>query len=274
MWECPQFFQLGDKHVLLISVQDEKRGQYTAYFTGQYHDQRFFPEMLQKLDYGNMNFYAPQLCFDAQGRALLWGWLPESRPIEAQIAAGWSGVISLPRILDMRADGRLSMRPAVELEALRSDHAHYEKANLLDSADFLSSVPGKTFELYTIFEGTTGACGIRLSSSPESEEYVQIFYDFDRNQLGMKLAQAAANDGQPIIYEGELLLAENELLKLRIFVDHSVIEVYANERACITGRFYPVQTDQLRVQAASEPGTALVSMGIWKLESIWDVQRF
>ncbi|HSS99290.1 MAG TPA: glycoside hydrolase family 32 protein, partial [Terriglobales bacterium] len=272
MWECPQFFKLGDKHVLIISVQDDKRGQYTAYFTGQYHDQRFYPETLQKLDYGNMNFYAPQMCFDAQGRALLWGWLPESRSVEAQIAAGWSGVMSLPRILEMRTDGRLDMRPAPEIEGLRSQHTRYVKADLLNAEGFLPSIPGRAIELYAIFEGTdSGTCGIRLSSSPNAEEYVHIIYDFQRKRLGMKLMQAAVNGGQPMIYEGELLLSEAEPLKLRIFLDYSVIEVYANERQCITGRFYPAQTDKLSIQATSEAGISLTSIDIWKLEPIWDV---
>ena len=39
-----------------------------------------------------------------------------------QLAAGWSGVMSLPRILSMRADGLLDQRPAPELEMLRGRH--------------------------------------------------------------------------------------------------------------------------------------------------------
>jgi beta-fructofuranosidase len=271
MWECPQFFKLGDKHVLIISVHDDKRGHYTAYFTGQYHDQRFYPETLQKLDYGNMNFYAPQMCFDALGRALLWGWLPESRSVEAQIATGWSGVMSLPRILEMRADGRLNIHPAPEIEGLRTQHAHYVKADLLNSEGVPPSVPGKAVELCAIFEGTdTGTCAIRLSNAPDSEEYVHIFYDFQRKRLRMKQSQMAANGSQPIIYEGELLLSEAEPLKLRIFVDYSVIEVYANQRQCITGRFYSAQTENLNIQATTEAGISLISIDIWKLASIWE----
>src|SRR5207253_2567244 len=111
MWECPDFFPLGDRQVLAVSVWHSGRIFYPVYFTGTYSDHKFVPEHLHRLDFGN-SFYAPQSLRDAQGRRLMWGWLREERDDGEQLVAGWSGVMSLPRILSIRADGMLNMQPA------------------------------------------------------------------------------------------------------------------------------------------------------------------
>ena len=42
---------------------------------------------------------------------------------------------------------------------------------------------------------------------------------------------------------GPLALAQDELLELRVFIDRSVIEVFANDRQCLTVRVYPGRDD-------------------------------
>ena len=265
MWECPQFFKLGDKHVLIFSVHDGARGYYTVYFTGTYQDHRFFPETLQKLDYGDMHFYAPQMCFDAQGRALIWGWITEDRSIEAQVAAGWAGVMSLPRILEMGRDGRLLMRPVPETESLRRYYRRFVASDLIGLDGRLPDVFGSALEIHVEFDVTdSSTCGIKLLESTNGEEYLFIFYNSKRKCVGTQIAGL-----QPTTQEGELFLTPEEHLKLHIFVDHSVIEVYANERACLTSRFYPTRFNNLELKVVSEFGPALIAAEVWELESIW-----
>ena len=40
-----------------------------------------------------------------------------------------------------------------------------------------------------------------------------------------------------------MALAQDELLELRVFIDRSVIEVFANDRQCLTVRVYPGRED-------------------------------
>ena len=98
MWECPDFFSLGEGHILVVSVWYAEHLYYSVCFTGTYSnsDHRFVPEHLHKLDFG-ASFYAPQTLRDEGGRRIMWGWLREERDEGAQLAAGWSGVMSLPR---------------------------------------------------------------------------------------------------------------------------------------------------------------------------------
>ena len=68
------------------------------------------------------------------------------------------------------------------------------------------------------------------------------------------------------VQEAPFVLAPRERLKLQIFLDRSILEVFANGRQCITQRIYPTRSDSL--------GTVLFSRGgstqIRSLEA-WDI---
>lgn len=56
-------------------------------------------------------FYAAKSCLGAGGERLLFGWIREQRPEAEQVAAGWSGVLSLPRRLKPGKAGALVISP-------------------------------------------------------------------------------------------------------------------------------------------------------------------
>ena len=112
VWECPSFFRLGDKWVLIVAGKGGNIPFTVFYFIGDYANQQFRPESSGILDHAY--FYAPFTMEDARGRRLLWGWLREGRSEEAHVAAGWAGCHSIPRELSLR-DGRLHMAPLPEL---------------------------------------------------------------------------------------------------------------------------------------------------------------
>ena len=71
---------------------------------------------------------------------------------------------------------------------------------------------------------------------------------------------------------GPFLLAEGEPLELRIFLDRSVVEVFANRRLCLTKRIYPSRSDSLGVALFARGGRAKMrSMDAWHMSSIWPV---
>ena len=65
-------------------------------------------------------FYAPKTQLDAQGRRILWGWIPERRSDAAMLEAGWSGMMSLPRVMHVDPDGTLRLQVLPETVKLRA----------------------------------------------------------------------------------------------------------------------------------------------------------
>ena len=118
MWEVPDFFPLGDQHVLTVHAHPE---WWFPYFVGSYVDHRYEGAFRGRVDLG-AHYAAPQTLLDSQGRRLSWGWIREGRTREAQAEAGWSGLMSLPRVLSLDSNGRLVAEPVPEVRALRGSH--------------------------------------------------------------------------------------------------------------------------------------------------------
>ena len=67
-----------------------------------------------------------------------------------------------------------------------------------------------------------------------------------------------------------LFLDEGELLELHVFIDRSIVEVFANGRQCISVRVYPDRADSVGVSLRSQGCDAyLTSLDAWEMQSIW-----
>lgn len=65
---------------------------------------------------------------------------------------------------------------------------------------------------------------------------------------------------------GSLFIHPSENLKLRIFVDKSIVEVFVNDRLCLSTRAYPVKKDSTGVSVrARERDGKLIHGSLWEL---------
>ena len=56
-----------------------------------------------------------------------------------------------------------------------------------------------------------------------------------------------------------------------MFVDRSIVEVFANDRQCLTLRTYPEREDSSGVSVFARGSDArLSSFDIWQMGSVWD----
>jgi beta-fructofuranosidase len=270
MWECPDFFLLDGRHVLIVSVWDKEQLHYSAAVVGSYHDQQLLPEVEHKLDYGDRHFYAPQSFTDARGRRIIFGWVQEGRSVEAQLASGWSGVMSLPRVLSLRPDRQVCMQPAPELAALRAEHIHRADIDVPAGQQVvLADVIGDTLELQVeLRPARQGLCGIVVRRTPDGAEQTQITYDAALRQLIVDRTQSSLDPtSDHNLHVAPLMLGPDEPLRLRIFLDRSVLEVFANERVSITSRIYPTRADSVGVALLAGGGAArLLGLDAWQIQ--------
>ncbi len=268
MWECPSFFRLGDKYVLLVSIFP-RLGTY--YFVGSFDGARLVPEHQGSLDLGAY-FFAPQTFLDSQGRRLMLGWIWEGRSDEAQQRAGWAGIQSVPRQLLLRADGTLGIEPVPELGILREDL--YRVSNLVIPPDssYVLNIQGNSLEIIAELDpGEAEECGIKVCCSPDGVEQTRIIYQRGTHRIAVDRSQASLDDHvDRDTQSGPLALAQGETLRLHIFLDRSVIEVFANGRCCLTSRIYPSRADSVGVELFAHGRSArLQALQIWTMRSIW-----
>lgn len=245
--ECPNFFKLGDRWVLIVS-----QGQPVQYFVGRLDGaaMKFTAEHRGVMDYGN--YYAPNCTEDGRGRRILWGWVNGFRG-----GRGWNGCMTLPRVLTLGEDGSLVQQPAPEFQKLRGkEHKALDDVRLSESSRVLEGVRGDILEILAAFEpGKAKTYGVKVRRSADGRRAVAISYD------GKDLDVAGTR--------APLSLASGEHLTLHVFLDRSVLEVYANGRLCVTRVIYPESAD-VGVEGFAQGGdVTLKSLQAWPVESIW-----
>jgi beta-fructofuranosidase len=187
----------------------------------------------------------------------MWGWIPGG----GTAGYPWNGILTLPRVLTLRADGRLGMEPLPELKALRGRHYEFGAFSVAcDTVRVLPEIKSDCLEIIAELEpGNAASFGIELRRSPGGEEKTNVCYD------AATMVLSSGDRGG-----GFQLLPGEETLKLHIFMDKSVVEVYANSRECITLRVYPKRADSLGMSLFAHGGAVKVrSLDVWEMKTIW-----
>ena len=259
VWECPEVLDLGDASLLHVSNYED-----VVYFLGDIVDGEFRMDRQGLLDHGD--FYAPQSLRDGD-RLLTWGWLPETRSTGEQWDAGWSGALSLPRVVSLGPDGRLQQRPAEEVTELRTRRCHLDSPASLDAGErHALDAEGQCLELRVdVSLSDASVFEVSVFESDDRAERTAIRYTredevvVDRAASSREGVGAADPQRMPVTpYDAPL--------SLRAFLDRSVIELYANGRHCLTSRVYP-DAGSTGLSIAVEGGRATVeSLSAWELE--------
>ena len=271
----PDFFALGDKHVLLFS--SHQKG--VQYYIGEYTRGRFEPVRHGRMNSGSMgletgNLLAAYTLLDGSGRRVMFGWVSEGRQEEVQRGFGWSGTMCLPRVLSLAPDGLLQQEPIDEVRSLRREHVRVADVTVADGS--VKAVPdagGDCLEIAVAVDvGTARDFGVKVLCSPDETEQTVISYSRESSTLSLDVEKCSLDHtvvGREA-QSAQLDLDEGEPLRLRVFVDRSIVEVFANRGVCLTKRVYPVRADSTGIRLFANGGDVVVrSLETWRMDTIW-----
>ena len=259
VWECPELLRFGEWDLLHVSDYET-----VPFFVGRRRDGAFETASRGVLDHGD--FYAPQ-SMAVDGGYLTWGWLPEARDEAAQWDAGWSGSLSLPRRIEVDESGELTQRPAPQLTALREAKQVDGASVSLDGDRWAPPAGGRALELTaTVALADADAVTLSVFESPDRRERTEIRYTAT-NELVVDRS-AASEDPRARSDEQRMPVTPyDEPLALRVFLDGSTVEIFANERHCLTSRAYPTRADSTGISFAASGGRAAVEdLSVWELD--------
>jgi len=270
----PDFFPLGDKHMLLFC----SHLCCTQFYLGRLEGNHFEPEFHDGMSWPGGHLGGARTLLDASGRRIFFDWIMELRGVDRERNSGWSGVMTLPRVLSLAEDGTLRIEPPPEFEVLRMNGRVHENVRLgADEQRTLDDIRGDCLELaVTIEPGDAKEFGVSVRCTPDGAEQTGIVcvprdkklkIDVSQSTLDPKIVYPYYRDAKRSerLPESERTvtaqaapfeLADGEALQLRIFLDRSVLEVFANGRQCITHRIHPTRSDSLGVALFSRGGSA------------------
>ena len=256
LFECPNFFAMNGKWVLLFSPMTTA----VEYMVGTFDERAltFRPEKQGIFDQGFhpdiSGLYATNIFHDPQGRIVLVGWIRGF-----QSGRGWNGCLSLPRVLSLDEQDRLCQEPIPELRQLRGEHLTLSQFEVSNASQRLKEGSGAQLEILAQFlPGTAKKFGVHVRCADDGSAAVPVSYD------GQYLEVADVRF--PFSLEDD-----DELLTLHIFLDRSVMEVFVNGgRICATRVLYPPEKN-LGVEVFSQEGlTTVKQLDIWAMHSSWE----
>jgi beta-fructofuranosidase len=252
MWECPDFFPLGSKHVLLYSTAGQ-----VIWETGQLDPKElvFHAERRGILDHGA--YYAQKTQLDAQGRRILWGWIPETRPEAEFSAAGWAGCMALPRVLSISTDGDLEMRVIPEIQSLRGTAFNMygfstpERISLAHKFE-ITDIAGEFF-----WETAAQTLTFTFSLADQTGTWVGVSLDLQGGVSKLTL------NGKTI----DLPATQRLVREFRLFLDASVAELICDNQHALTTRIYRKPDGPLRISPESSL-PPIDELHVWQLRAI------
>ena len=279
---CPYFWPIGDRHMLLF-FSHMSGGQYLL---GDYDTERdkFIVTHGAKFNfgpYGPSGVHAPSASPDSEGGLVVIFNMNSGKPTD-----GWNQIMTLPRRLTVEGDD-VFMEPAGDVESLRGDHVDIGPTVLPANEErVINAVRGNAVEISAeIDPGDTPMVELNVLRSPDRQEYTRIAFYRDRGYddringtdatsslitLDTSYSSVAPDALSRAPETAQVPLGKDETLKLRVFVDKSVVEVFANGRQCVAARVYPDRADSLGVSLRAQGQAAeLRSLDAWQMQDIY-----
>lgn len=276
-WEMPTMTQLSDGRWLFTCTPlNTGVGVRTLCWVGTVgSDGRFAPDAtgMQFLELGGISrdgygLLSPTIYQHGQ-KTLLLGIVPDKLPTQTNYEMGWAHNYSLPREISLAADGTLVQKPFSGLAAMRSATA-VSKTVTLSGTESLAPVSGRQLELQGEFTIAGGQMGFRFLK--HGDHAATLTYDADRGTISLDLTTLArtANDGG--VYNGTYSATlpskptAGETLKLHVFLDGSIADIFVADRWAFSVRLYPTDADAVEAEAFATTATS-AKLNAWILDS-------
>eukprot|EP01116_Phalansterium_solitarium_P019643 TRINITY_DN5577_c0_g1_i4.p1 TRINITY_DN5577_c0_g1~~TRINITY_DN5577_c0_g1_i4.p1 ORF type:complete len:505 (-),score=125.71 TRINITY_DN5577_c0_g1_i4:509-1966(-) len=271
---CTEFYQLQGRYVF-TAFPNWTVGSYdadTSVFTPQFQGQYDSGDAVCSKSFADGNL----------ARRVAFIWLPEADSAAFYVKRNWAGAMTLPRVLSLDSGNNLVANPIPELASLRQNRSFFEAIRLeaSNSSFRLPGVSGDQLEIATYVHNWTQAAlaGVRVRVSQDSDEETIVYLSTTPKSpfsasFGLDRSRASLND--PVGNFAPAALYPVDPIELRIFVDHSVIEIYVNGGVYrMSGRVYPSLDDSIFIETFAKglPEQASVTfenLSVWTMSSIW-----
>ena len=288
LWEVAQLLQFETRSMIHWSYGAS--GGEVGFHWGQWDldSTTFNSERDGRIAMGD--YYAPQAFEADDGRTLMFGWVLPSPGIDYD--DGWADTaVTVPHRLyegedPANPDGPnyLRIAPAEELTAARkrsyidvdvsgtdlgAENAQNVLGGLADQSvevDItIDPEPGTTTRL-TVCRAPDGTGGLPIEFEATSEDFGTL--RIDRSNYD---SRAAYPESDGVVLEQGVALNPDGTLDLRVFVDRSIVEVFANELEYFVSRLYPPTTDHDGYGLTAEGGSVTLQRAdAYQLGSIWE----
>ncbi|MEQ9051666.1 MAG: GH32 C-terminal domain-containing protein, partial [Marinoscillum sp.] len=276
-WEMPTFRKLaGDTYLLQLTPtpNNGKRAR-SIYLLGTWENETFKPyfETPKSLELFDSHMLAPAFGTDDETGDTYIGIIPEDRDGNDQINAGWRQTFSIPRQVRLLKDSTIGQIPHPNLCRLRSDEISVEKLVLENGQrNNLPQFRGNQIEMeFDIKADSNANFVIQVLKHEDEREYTTITFDYELNKIILDRRQSSLSNTLKNTRIGDFVFNPNDTLNVRIFIDHSTLEVFVQNLTVFSARVYPSRAESDLVDVVAIDGeVSVVSAKKWEMASMLD----
>jgi beta-fructofuranosidase len=309
-YACPYFWPIGDRYIMPF-YSHMRGGQYLL---GDYDTTRnkFVVTQGGKFNFGPSNpsgVHAPSAAPDGKGGVIVIFNMNAGKP-----TGEWNMIMSLARRLTLIGKDEIGQEPAGDLESLRYDRQEVKQMVLPANKEVvLKNIRGNAMEInMEIDPKDVPMLELNVLRSPKKEEFTRIVfmeargmgpgrgYRFGEVATLQTERRASASAPRPFTPQpreslitiessssslhpdvrprgpetASFMMKPDENLKLRIFIDKSIVEVFVNGKQCVAARVYPSREDAVGVSIRSQgQDSELKSLEAWQMKNIYDPKQ-
>lgn len=305
-YACPYFWPIGDRYILPF-FSHMSGGQYLLGDYDKVND-KFVATNHGKFNFGAATpsgVHAPSATPDGKGGVIVIFNMNPGKP-----TGEWNQIMTLPRRLTLAGRDEIRQEPAGDIESLRYKPQTVAATKLPANKEIVfKQIQGNAMELsLEIDVKDAPALELNVLRSRNREEYTRIvFYKGRGNSAGreyrlgeipvlmkkgdtppaqtpgvpparvslisIESAHASLHpDVRPRAPEtAPVMLANDEKLNLRVFIDRSVVEVFVNGKQALAVRVYPSRDDSTGISIRSQGSDSeLISLSAWQMKNIYE----
>ncbi len=291
MWECPNFFPLGGRYILIASPMDMQaeegeaigsirfpQGNNVCYITGTFDEETevFTPDsddsdagyyLYSPVD-GGLDFYAPQVLETTDGRRVMIGWMqdPSMGNLHDENEFRIFGQMTVPRELSIR-DGKLIQWPIRELESYRKDSVKVSNAEVGWEDIRIPGLYGRAIDLELEIRPADAAQSYRNFSirwAYDREHYMEFSYDPESSIVTIDRSHSGQKDN--ITRKRSIRVRDRRgSISLRLLIDRWSTEVFINGGEQAISITYYTELAASDITFRSE-GKALADICAWQMQ--------
>lgn len=276
-WEMPNITRMPDgKWLFTATPLGTLQGVRTLYWTGTIDADGHFapdansskPRLVEMNSREGFGMLSPTV-YVHEGKTIALGIVPDKLASTSNWKLGWAHCYSLPREWSLGEDGTLVQRPYESLTGLRTNTVYAKSAFTLNGTLDMTPVCGREAEISATFTVGTSAFGFNIFKN--SNGSAKIIYNPTSGELIADFTQLPRLVNDAGIYDGiySCTLPERPAagkdLKINLFIDHSIIDIFVNDRWATSIRVFPTDADADGIEAFAESEITVKELKAWIL---------
>ncbi len=234
VWECPDFFMLDGKAVLLCSpmhmLKTEKYscGNGNLCLIGDYdrENNKLINEQDDPIDYG-IDFYATQTLLNPDGRRIMIAWMQNWDTLQNDFGyIRLYGQMTLPRELSIR-NGKLYQQPIRELMQYRRDKIEYVNVHVHGKME-LEGIHGRVMDMSLKIRPDDNYRRFEIRVAENKDFHTSVIYNHASHKITVDRSYSGTRKG--VVHTRRFNTTEyNDEMKLRIILDRYSLELFVND---------------------------------------------